>query len=169
MAARLSRIMTIHVSYSKPKVIQALRYHFISRPEVRILLILVNVFALASAALFYFKKIQPFAFMIGSFLWFTLMLTFWFFLPRIVYRKSSTFKEEIDITFYPQSIDLGTSRGHATWTYDRFSYFIESPHFFHLYINERSFFLIPKDCCIGEMDVKEVRDILKAKIGLKSK
>lgn len=134
---------------------------------MRILLILVNVFAVTSAILFYFKKIQPFAFMIGSFLWFALMLTFWFFLPRIVYRRSSTFKEEIDITFYPQSIDLSTSRGHASWAYNRFNYFIESPYFFHLYINERSFFLIPKDCCIGDTDVSEVRNLLKEKIGLK--
>jgi hypothetical protein len=48
--------MTIHVTYNKPKVIQALRYHFISRPEVRILLILVNVFGVGSAALFTFAK-----------------------------------------------------------------------------------------------------------------
>lgn len=162
-------IMTIHVIYNKPKVIQALRYHFLSRPEVRILLIMVNVFAVGSALLFYFKKIQPFSFMIGSLLWFILMLVFWFFLPRIVYRRSSTFKEEIDMTFYPQSIDLSTSRGHASWGYDKFSYFIESPHFFHLYINERSFFLIPKECCIGEADIKEVRALLNEKIGHKNK
>ena len=159
--------MTIHITYNKPKVIQALRYHFISRPEIKILLILVNVFALTSAALFYFKKIRPFAFMIGSFLWFILMLTFWFFLPRIVYRKSSTFREQIDMTFYPQSIDLSTSRGHAVWTYDKFSYFIESPYFFHLYINERSFFLIPKDCCVGDADTVAVRKFLTEKIGTK--
>ena len=159
--------VTIHVAYNKPKVIQALRYHFISRPEVRILLILVNVFAVGSAALFYFKKIQPFAFLIGSLLWFVLMLTFWFFLPRIVYRKSSTFKEEIDMTFYPQSIDLSTSRGHASWNYSKFQYFIETPYFFHLYINDRAFFLTPKDCCIGDTDVSEMRTLLKEKIGTK--
>jgi hypothetical protein len=161
--------MTIHVTYNKPKVIQALRYHFISRPEVRILLILVNVFAVGSAALFYFHKISPLAFMVGSFLWFTLMLTFWFFLPRIVYRKSSTFRDKIDMTFYPQSINLSTSRGDASWTYGKFSYYIESPHFFHLYINERAFFLIPKECCVGETDPSEVRRLLTEKIGLKTK
>ena len=159
--------MTIHITYNKAKVIQALRYHFISRPEVRVLLVLVNVFAVGSAILFYTKKIQPFAFLIGSLLWFVLMLTFWFFLPRIVYRKSSTFKETIDMTFYPQSIDLSTSRGHASWAYNKFQYYLETPYFFHLYINERSFFLIPKDCCIGDADVSEVRELLKEKIGKK--
>ena len=44
--------MKIHITYDKPKVIQALRYHFISRKEIRILLIAVNVFAVISAVLF---------------------------------------------------------------------------------------------------------------------
>ena len=43
--------MTIHFGYEKGQVIQALRYHFISRPEIRIMIILVNVFALASLVL----------------------------------------------------------------------------------------------------------------------
>jgi hypothetical protein len=159
--------MTIPITYNKAKVIQALRYHFISRPEIKVLLILVNVFAVTSAAFFYFKKIGPFPFMIGSFLWFLLMLTFWFFLPRFIYSKSSTFKERIDMSFYPQSINLNTSRGNAVWTYDQFSYFIESPYFFHLYLNERSFFLIPKDCCTGDFDTVMVRKFLTEKIGLK--
>lgn len=159
--------MTVHITYNKPKVIQALRYHFISRPEIKVLLILVNVFAVTSALFFYFKKIGPFAFMIGSFLWFLLMLTFWFLLPRFIYGKSSTFKEKIEMSFYPQSIDLNTSRGHTAWTYAKFSYFIESPYFFHLYINERSFFLIPKESCTGDADTPEVRRLLTEKIGAK--
>ena len=51
--------MTISFSYDKKQVIQALRYHFLTRPEIRILLILVNVFAIGSAVLLYFKIIQP--------------------------------------------------------------------------------------------------------------
>jgi hypothetical protein len=45
--------MTIHFTYEKSKVIQALRYHFITRPELRIMIIIVNVFALLSATLAY--------------------------------------------------------------------------------------------------------------------
>ena len=161
--------MTIHIVYNKPKVLQALRYHFISRPEVKVLIVLVNVFALASAALFYFHKISPLAFMIGSFLWFVIMLTFWFFLPRLIYRKSSTFKEKIDMSFYDNLIGLSTVQGNVDWPYNKFSYFIESPYFFHLYINERSFFLIPKEACNGETDTQEVRRLLTEKIGRKTK
>ena len=60
---------------------QALRYHFISRLEIRTMLILVNVFALASVTLYAFGKITAFAFLVGSVLWIVLMISFWFILP----------------------------------------------------------------------------------------
>jgi len=159
--------MKIHISYDKPKVIQALRYHFVSRKEIRILLIAVNIFAVLSAILFYSKKISPLAFMVASFLWFMLMLTFWFWLPRTIYKRSATFREEIDMDFQDRGILLQTSRGVADWAYNKFQYFIESPNFFHLYINDKSFFLVPKDACVEETDTVEVRKLLIEKIGRK--
>ncbi len=36
----------------------ALRHHFLSRPEIKILLIIVNLFTILSAILFYMHKIQ---------------------------------------------------------------------------------------------------------------
>ena len=69
--------MTVFFGYNKKQVIQALRYHFLNRPEIKILLIFVNVFAIASAVLLYFKIIQPLSFFFFSLLWFILMLVFW--------------------------------------------------------------------------------------------
>lgn len=43
-------------SYEKNKVIQGVRYHFVQDRAVKILVILINVFAIVSAALFYSKK-----------------------------------------------------------------------------------------------------------------
>ncbi|HMX81508.1 MAG TPA: YcxB family protein, partial [Ferruginibacter sp.] len=80
-------------TYDKKKVIQALRYHFITRREIRVMMILINVFALLSAALFFFKRISPYAFLISSLLWIMLMLTFWFILPYTVYRRADTFRD----------------------------------------------------------------------------
>src|SRR5688500_8726199 len=68
----LPAIMTINFTYDKKQVLQALRYHFLSKKEIRLMIILVNVFALASVVLFYTKKILPFAFLVGSLLWFGL-------------------------------------------------------------------------------------------------
>ncbi|HEX6849027.1 MAG TPA: YcxB family protein, partial [Chitinophagaceae bacterium] len=81
--------MTIHFTYEKSKVLQGLRYHFITRPELRLMIILVNVFALLSATLFYFKIVTPLAFFIGSVLWFGLMISIWFLLPAVIYRRNT--------------------------------------------------------------------------------
>ena len=159
--------MTVHVQYEKNKVLQALRYHFISRPEIKVLLILVNVFAILSAVLMALKLIRPFPFLISSFMWFVLMITFWFLLPFIVYRRTSTFKELVDVSFRESDILLETENGHANWAYNKFQYYLETPHFFHLYINDKSFFLLPKASCTGDAEIPEVRDVLNNKIGKK--
>ena len=137
--------MQHHFSYNKSKVIQALRFHFIKRNEVRILIILVNVFALVSAILFYTKKIRPEPFLLGSFIWLMLMASFWYFLPNSVYKKAATFKDSFTIYFNELEIKLENNRGEMHWDWKQFSHFFESPHFFHLYFDEKSFFIVPKD------------------------
>ena len=62
--------MTVQFGYDKKQVIQALRYHFLMRPEIKVLLVIINVFAITSAVLFAMKKIQAISFLIFSFLWF---------------------------------------------------------------------------------------------------
>ncbi len=159
--------MTIHITYDRNKVLQALRYHFIARPEVKILLILVNVFAILSAGLYAFKLVRSLPFLVSSFLWFMLMVTFWFWMPRMIYNRSSTFKDKIDLNFREANILLETANGYATWAYEKFRYYSESPFFFHLYIDDKSFFLIPKDDCTGDADTVVVRQLLDEKIGRK--
>ena len=51
--------MRISFSYDKKKVLQALRYHFIWQPEIRVILILVIVFDIVSAILYMTGKIRP--------------------------------------------------------------------------------------------------------------
>jgi hypothetical protein len=159
--------MKISIDYKQPQVVQALRYHYISRREIKLLLILVNVFALLTAFLFYAKKILPLAFLLTSVLWFILMITFWFLLPRTIYKRTSTFKDHIDMDLQETGLYLTTNRGVANWPYNKFQYYIESPAFFHLYINDKSFFLLPKDACVGDADTVNVRKLLTEKIGRK--
>lgn len=150
-------------TYDKKKVIQALRYHFITRKEIKIMMILVNVFAMLSAGLFFFKKISPFAFLISSFLWFMLMVTFWFLLPYMVYRKADTFRDRFRAKLSDDEFRIENERGGRSWGWQEFSTWIESPHFFHLYFNTRSFFIVPKDAFEGDA-VHEARNIFKEKI-----
>ena len=157
--------MTIQFSYDKKQVLQALRYHFLNKRDIRLMIILVNVFALASAVLFYFKKILPLAFLVGSFLWFMLMISFWFILPGMVYRRAATFKDHFTMHFNENNFSVGNERGSRSWGWRELSNFVETPHFFHLYFDNRSFFLVPKNAFASSDEVYELRQIMKAKIG----
>jgi hypothetical protein len=156
--------MTIHFSYNKKQVLQALRYHFLSKREIRLMIILVNVFALVSATLFYFRKILPLAFLTGSLLWFILMISFWFILPGMVYRKASTFKDHFTMIFEEKTFSVGNERGSRSWPWEALSTFLETPYFFHLYFDNRSFFLVPKNGFTNSDDVYNFRQILKEKV-----
>lgn len=155
--------MTVHFNYNKKQVIQALRYHFLSRKEIRIMIILVNVFALASAALFYLKKVLPFAFLVSSFLWFVLMLTFWFILPGIVYRRAATFKDHFTMSFEDNGFSVGNERGSRFWEWKALRNYLETPYFFHLYFSSTSFFLVPK-IAFSDDQRTAMRDLLRSKI-----
>lgn len=150
-------------TYNKPKVIQALRYHFITRKEIKIMLILVNIFAIVSAALFFFKKISPFAFLISAVLWFAMMIAFWFLLPGIIYRKSETFRDKFQAIISDESFTIENDRGRRSWGWNEFSTSMESPHFFHLYFDTRSFFIVPKEAFPGDA-VNEARRLITRKI-----
>jgi YcxB-like protein len=150
-------------TYHKGKVIQALRYHFITRKEIKVMMIVVNVFALLSAGLFYFKKILPLPFLLSSVLWFVLMIVFWYLLPSTIYKRSATFKDRFRVILSPGTFTIENERVSRSWDWSEFSSFIESPHFFHLYFDSRSFFIVPKEA-FEENEIDEVRLLLKEKI-----
>lgn len=157
--------MTIYFGYEKPKVLQALRYHFISRPEIRIMLILVNVFAIASIVLYALKMVNPLAFLLGSFLWIVLMISFWFILPGLVYRRAETFRHEFSMEFSDSGFTLKHDNGgQKSWDWKALSHYVESPHFFHFYFDPRSFFLVPKSGCRDSDEVHALRTLIKGHV-----
>jgi len=137
--------MRIRFSYQKAKVLQALRYHFVSRKEIKILVILVNVFAILSATLLYAKKIRPEPFLLSSFVWVIMALCIWYILPTMVYKKSPAFKDYYTADIDEKGIVIQTDRGEVFWPWNGFVKHLETPHHFHLYFSEKSFFLIPKE------------------------
>mgnify|MGYP001797501959 CR=1 FL=1 len=142
---------------------QALRYHFITRKEIKIMMILVNVFAIVAAGLYFFKKVSAYEFLGSSFLWFILMISFWFILPNIIYRKATTFKDRFKVSFEDQHMFLENERGSRSWPWTAFSSVIESPHFFHLYFASRSFFILQQEAFTVE-HLYEARQLLNDKI-----
>lgn len=126
------------------------------------MIILVNVFAILSAVLYFLHKVTPAAFLLASGMWFILMISFWFVLPFIIYRRSATFRNSFRVDFANSEMAIETERGRKSWPWSAFSTYMESPYFFHLYFDTRTFFLIPKD---SFEDVHEARNLLKDKIG----
>jgi hypothetical protein len=106
--------MELHFSYNKKKVIQALRLHFTAQKEIKILIIIVNVFAIVSAVLFYMHKIQPQPFLIGSLIWILLLLVVWYILPLSIYKKSATFKDAFTAYINQNSLRIDNEKGYVT-------------------------------------------------------
>ncbi len=156
--------MTLQFGYDKKKVIQALRYHFINKREIKLMIILVNVFALLSMTLYVVGKVTSFAFMVGSFLWVVLLISFWFVLPFAVYQRAVTFRYEFEMDFDLQGFTLRHGRGSKQWDWSSLKSFVESPHFFHLYFDSRSFILVPKDACSSIEETQELRELIRSKL-----
>ena len=127
-------------------------------------MIVINVFALISAILFGFNKIQALPFLIFSLLWFVLWITIRRLLPLSIYRRSATFRDTFILTLEDRGIFLETERGSQLWQWDRFSDFKETIYFFHVYFNARAFFMIPKDSFKDLTEIQAARKMLKERI-----
>lgn len=155
--------MELHFSYDKKKVIQALRLHFTSQKEIRILTIAVNVFAITSAVLFYLHKIQPQPFLIGSLIWLLILIGIWYVLPYSIYKKTEMFKDTFTAYINSNSLRLDNEKGYVSWEWNKFTKYFESPLFFHIYFSSKSFLLLPKDD-ISDDVLHDIRAALRENI-----
>jgi hypothetical protein len=156
--------MTVQFGYNKKQVLDGLRGHFFSKPEIRTLAIVINVFAILSAILFYFKRIQAISFLIFSVLWFMLWISIRRLLPLSIYKRSATFQDSFIMNLDEKGVLLETERGSQLWQWKDFSGFKETLYFFHLYFDSRSFFLIPKDSFKDIPEIQAARQLLKENI-----
>ena len=67
------------------------------------------------------------------------------YIAQYYLSKIATFKDKLKVSFEPQHVFIENERGSRSWPWTAFSSMIESPYFFHLYFDSRSFFIIPKD------------------------
>jgi|SRR5580704_14669384 hypothetical protein len=156
--------MTVQFGYKKREVLDGLRGHFFARPEIRTLVIVINVFAILSAVLFYFRKIQALPFLIFSVLWFLLWISIRRLLPLSIYKRSATFRDTFTLSLDDRGILLETKRGSQLWAWEDFSSFKETIYFFHVYFNSRSFFMIPKDSFKDITEIQAARKLLRDRI-----
>ena len=81
----------------------------------------------------------------------------------MVYNKAETFKDRFKAILADDVFRIENERGGRSWPWSEFSTWMESPHFYHLYFNSRSFFIVPKDAFEGD-EVHEARKIFRDKI-----
>jgi hypothetical protein len=156
--------MTIQFGYNKKQVLDGLRGHFFGQPEIRIIVIIINLFAILSAILLAFKKIRVQYFLLFSLLWFVLWLSIRRFLPLSIYKRNSTFRDHFTLNMAEEGIVLETKKGSQQWNWENFSAFKETAYFFHLYFTPRSFFLVPKDSFKDITEIQSARQLLKSHI-----
>ena len=154
--------MSYLVQYQKVQVLQALRYHFIKQSEIKTLMIVVNVYAIATGVLLFLKKIRPELFLLGSILWIVLLLLFWYAMPAIFYRKAELFKQNWQFSFDQEQANLYSTIGSAQWNWNEMTHYFESSYFFHFYFGPKTFFLIPKENIPIEAQ-QEIRRLIKNK------
>lgn len=156
--------MTIYFGFDKKKVIKALRLYFISRREIRFMIILVNVFAILLLAAFILGYLGATNYIVFCTLWAVLMVFFWFVFPYSVYGKTAMFKHEYSMSFDEQHFSLEYNGRGKSWEWSALKKYMESPDFFHLYFDSRTFLLVPKDGCKDSDEVHELRTLIKSKV-----
>lgn len=128
------------------------------------MMILVNVFALFAATLYGFKLISPLPFLMSSVLWISMMVAFWIWLPALIYKKSKTFQDEFKVFIESQHFFIQTEAGKKSWAWREFVSYYETPGFFHLYFDNKSFFLIPKNAFQDDVSITEAKKIFRENI-----
>ncbi len=68
------------------------------------------------------------------------------------------------MTFGEYRVRIETQRGFTEWNWEKFSHYVESPHFVHLYFDAKSFFLVPKAAIEHDGDLALLRQLLQQKI-----
>ncbi|MCL6523994.1 MAG: YcxB family protein [Thermoflavifilum sp.] len=135
--------MFVEFTYDRHSVINALRYHFMSRGEIKFMRItLMVLFGIAVIGnLFGYVS---FGAVFGIFMMILiLLLIFWYWLPVLTYNKSATFKDNIRLQLEDQGIAIATQRGEHMISWKSFHNVVETSDYIYLYRNTRSFFIIP--------------------------
>lgn len=149
-------------SYNKTEVINALRFHFLSRRETMILKVLCAVLFIFSLW-GYWTSIVSYGLLVAVFIVIVLLTAiFWFVLPSSIYKKAKTFQEpSIKLQYNSEGMAIGTHAGARHLPWQSFHRVIETSDFFYLYRNTNSFFLIPVDAFSDESKRKSFSYILR--------
>ena len=158
--------MHLEFSYNKEEVLNALRYHFLQRGEIKVFR--NTLFILLSFTLLgYAYKLVTVGALVGiAAMIVIIILVFWYMLPVSIYNKAATFKDNIHLNYSEEGIVI-TSRSSETerqWSWKNFTQVVEAKNFFFLYRGKKNFFLVPTSAFKSGAAQKEVRQLAEDKI-----
>ncbi|HEY0273561.1 MAG TPA: YcxB family protein [Chitinophaga sp.] len=136
--------MHLEFSYKKNEVLNALRYHFLHRGEVKVFQITLLIFILFTITGYWFHVVNRNA--LAGVTGMTLLIawSFWYLLPISTYNKAATFQDNIRLRVNEEGMTITTGQGgDRSLGWQRFSQVVETPKFIYLYRDKKSFFLIP--------------------------
>lgn len=137
--------MQLEFSYNKGEVLDALRYHFMQRGEIKVFRNTLIILLLATIAGYAFNMVTTSALTGISFMVLLLAWVFWYLLPISIYNKAATFKDDIHLMYSDEGLLISTraSEHQRAISWKNFSRVVETKKFIFLYRDKKTFFLIP--------------------------
>ncbi len=133
----------LQFTYKKEEVINALRFHFLRRGEIRVFRNTLIVLLLATVIGYVFRVVN-FNAMLGIVVMMVILgWAFWYLLPVSTYNKAATFRDSIRLRYNDEGMAIYTGQGERSMSWRNFSQIVETQSFFFLYRDKRTFFLIP--------------------------
>lgn len=141
----------LQFTYNKQDVIDALRFHFLRRGEIKVFRNTLIILLIAAITGYLFRVVNFNALLGICVMMIIIGWAFWYLLPVSTYNKSATFKDNIRLRYNEEGLAISTGEaGERAFPWRNFSQIVETRSFFFLYRDKRSFFLIPTSAFEGE-------------------
>lgn len=158
--------MHLEFSYNRDEVLNALRYHFLQRGEIKVFrntLFLLLAFTLAGFA----YRIVTVGALVGiASMSVVIVLVFWYMLPVSIYNKAATFKDDIHLNYSEEGIVISTRNSDVQkqLSWKGFTQVVRAKNFFFLYRGKKNFFLVPTSAFKSEEAEEEFEKLANDKI-----
>lgn len=158
--------MHLEFSYNREDVLNALRYHFLQRGEIKVFRNALVILLLATLAGYFFSLVTTNTLIGISAMVVLLLWVFWYLLPVSTYNKAATFKDQIRLHFSEEGMAISTraSEHQRQISWNNFTQVVETKKFFFLYRDKKSFFLIPTSAFETEDARRKFGHLIREKI-----
>jgi hypothetical protein len=133
----------LQFTYNKDEVINALRFHFLRRGEIKVFRNTLIILLIATITGYLFRVVNFNALLGICAMMIVVGWAFWYLLPVSTYNKAATFKDNIRLRYNEEGMAISTGQGERSMPWKIFSQIVETRSFFFIYRDKRTFFLIP--------------------------